>query len=245
VLMGDQMQLPQPVQGVHPGRSGESTLDYLLDGTSTIAPERGVFLASTWRMHPDVCQFISDAVYDGKLVSAPCCSVQRLVLGPNAHAELKPTGLRFVPVAHEECRQSSLPEAQVVSQLFASLLGQRWVDSEGVERAVVANDILVVAPYNLQVRLLVRSLPPGARVGTVDKFQGQEAAVVIVSLATSSGDQLPRDLEFLYSKNRLNVALSRARCLAVLVASPKLLDIECRTAEQIRLVNTLCWVAEY
>jgi len=95
------------------------------------------------------------------------------------------------------------------------------------------------------VRLLARALPEGARVGTVDKFQGQEAAVVIVSMATSSGDYLPRDIEFLYSRNRLNVALSRAKCLAILIASPRLLDVDCRNAEQIRLVNTLCWVEEY
>lgn len=128
---------------------------------------------------------------------------------------------------------------------FASLLGQRWRDSRGVEAAITGSDTLVVAPYNLQVRLLARTLPAGARVGTVDKFQGQEAAVVIVSMATSSGDYLPRDIEFLYSRNRLNVALSRAKCLAILVASPRLLDVECSTEGQIRLVNTLCWAEEY
>jgi hypothetical protein len=245
VLLGDQMQLPQPIQGVHPGRSGESTLDYLLDGAATIAPDRGVFLSDTWRMHPDVCAFISDAVYDGKLHAAARCAQQRLITDASAHAAVQPTGIRFWPVEHDECSQSSPAEAQEISAIYASLLTQRWRNAHGEEGPITPEDILIVAPYNLQVRLLARTLPPGARVGTVDKFQGQEAAVVIVSMATSSGDYLPRDIEFLYSKNRLNVALSRAKCLAILVASPKLLDVECRTVEQIRLVNTLCWVQEY
>jgi uncharacterized protein len=245
VLLGDQMQLPQPIQGVHPGRSGESTLDYLLDGAATIAPDRGIFLSDTWRMHPDVCGFISDAVYDGKLQSAARCREQRLILGTSTHEALQPTGIRFWPVAHDECSQSSQEEAAEVNALYAELLRQRWRNSDGVEAPITMQDILIVTPYNLQVRLLSHVLPVGARVGTVDKFQGQEAAVVIVSMATSSGEYLPRDIEFLYSKNRLNVALSRARCLAILVASPRLLDVDCRTAEQIRLVNTLCWAEDY
>jgi predicted RecB family nuclease len=245
VLLGDQMQLPQPIQGVHPGRSGESTLDYLLDGAATIAPERGIFLSDTWRMHPDVCGFISEAVYDGKLRSAPRCAGQSLLLAPDAHAALQATGIRFWPVQHDECSQRSVEEAGEIRAIVDSLLRQRWRDHKGVEAPITLDDILVVAPYNLQVRQLARTLPEGARVGTVDKFQGQEAAVVIVSMATSSGDYLPRDIEFLYSRNRLNVALSRAKCLAILVASPRLLDVECSTEGQIRLVNTLCWAEEY
>lgn len=245
VLLGDQMQLPQPIQGVHPGRSGESTLEFLLDGAATIAPDRGIFLSDTWRMHPAVCSFISAAVYDGRLQSAARCSNQRLVTRPGAHSALQPVGIRFWPAEHDECSQSSPEEVAEVAAIYQSLLSQQWRDAEGNEAAITIDDILVVAPYNLQVRLLARALPEGARVGTVDKFQGQEAAVVIASMATSSGDYLPRDIEFLYSRNRLNVALSRAKCLAILVASPRLLDVECRNPEQIRLVNTLCWVDAY
>jgi uncharacterized protein len=245
VLLGDQMQLPQPIQGVHPGRSGESVLDYLLDGQAVIAPERGIFLANSYRMHPDVCRFISDAVYDGQLESAPGRDRQGLVFAGGAPPTLPPTGIRFVPVAHDGCSQRSEEEAAVVRRLVEQLLGQSWRDHEDRIAPLALDDVLVVAPYNLQVNLLKQRLPAGARVGTVDKFQGQEAPVVLVSLATSSGDYLPRDIEFLYSKHRLNVALSRAKCLAVLIASPKLLDVQCRTAEEIRLVNTLCWVEEY
>jgi predicted RecB family nuclease len=242
VLLGDQMQLGQPIQGVHPGASGQSTLEYLLQGEATIAPESGVFLNDTWRMHPDVCQFISDAVYDGRLQAEPKNANQRLILSRDAHPALKPTGITFLATEHDGCSQRSEVEAEVIRGIFQSLLGQRYVDRDGGEHAMGLSNILVVAPYNQQVNLLKRVLPEGARVGTVDKFQGQEAQAVLVSMTTSSGEYLPRDIEFLYSKNRLNVAVSRARCLAVVVANPKLLDVDCKTPAQMALVNTLCWV---
>lgn len=245
VLLGDQMQLGQPIQGVHPGRSGESTLDYLLNGLATIPSELGVFRKTTWRMHEDVCRFISEAVYDGRLEPEAGNSHQRLVLRRDAHPLLKPTGIRYVPVAHEGCSQKSEEEAAIVLDLYRDLLKQRFTDRKGGNHAVTAENILVVAPYNMQVNLLKRTLSQGARVGTVDKFQGQEAEAVIISMATSSGEDLPRHIEFLYSKNRLNVAISRARCLVILVANPALMTIRCTTPEQMALVNTLCWVRDY
>ncbi|HHA2413688.1 TPA: TM0106 family RecB-like putative nuclease [Stenotrophomonas maltophilia] len=245
VLLGDQMQLSQPIQGVHPGRSGESILEYLLDGRATIPPAEGVFLSQSWRMHPAVCQFISDAVYDGRLRSAGGAERRQLVLAADSHAALASAGIRYVPVEHSGRSQSSEEEASAVCALYASLLKQEFVEKDGERRALVIADILVVSPYNLQVNLLKHALPEGARVGTVDKFQGQEAPVVIVSMATSSGDELPRDIEFLYSKNRLNVAISRAKCLALMVSSPQLMAIRCNTPEQMALVNTLCWVRDY
>jgi superfamily I DNA and/or RNA helicase len=123
-------------------------------------------------------------------------------------------------------------------------LRQQFTDKDGMVRAMTASNVLVVAPYNVQVNLLRRALPADARVGTVDKFQGQEAELVIVSMTTSSERDLPRNIEFLYSKNRLNVAISRAKCLAVVVANPELMAVRCQTPEQMALVNTLCWVAE-
>jgi uncharacterized protein len=245
VLLGDQMQLGQPIQGVHPGESGKSALDYLLNGESTIAPELGIFLKDTWRMHPDVCQFISDAVYDGRLEAEPKNANKRLVLKADAHPALFPTGVKFLPVEHDGCSQRSDVEAQVVKDLFDSLLSQCYEDRDGKSHVMSLENILVVAPYNQQVNLLKRVLPEGARVGTVDKFQGQEAEAVLVSMTTSSGQYLPRDIEFLYSKNRLNVAVSRARCLAVVVANPLLLEVDCKTPEQMALVNTLCWIKDF
>jgi len=244
VLLGDQMQLGQPIQGTHPGRSGESSLEYLLNGMATIPAERGIFLGTTWRMHPDVCRFISDAVYDGRLESEPKNANQSLLLSSDAHPALMPTGLRYVPIEHDACSQRSQEEADLVLQLVTSLLRQQYRDKHGQMHPMTLNDILVVAPYNMQVNLLKQVLPPGTRVGTVDKFQGQEAEAVIVSMATSSGEYLPRFIEFLYSKNRLNVAISRAKCLAVFIANPALMAIRCSTPEEMALVNTLCWVRE-
>lgn len=232
------------MQGVHPGHSGDSALDWLLDGAATIAPDRGIFLATSHRMHPRVCRFISDAVYDGRLEAEDGNERRTLVLGTDAHPLLRPAGIVHAPIEHEGCSQSSEPEAALVAEIYASALRQRFTDKDGVEQPMTSANILVVAPYNVQVNLLKRTLPADARVGTVDKFQGQEAEVVIVSMTTSSEQDLPRHLEFLYSKNRLNVAVSRAKCLAIVIANPALMAIKCHTPEQMALVNTLCWVAE-
>jgi predicted RecB family nuclease len=244
VLIGDQMQLAQPIQGVHPGDSGESVLQFLLGPAATVPPERGIFLSTTRRMHLEVCRFISDAVYDGRLEPHTSNQNQTLLL-TDAHPALKNVGLSFVGLNHSGCSQKSDAEAEEIRCIFDSLRMQRWIDQDGLEHPVSATDILVVSPYNMQVNLLRSILPEGARVGTVDKFQGQEAAAVIISMATSSAEELPRDIEFLFSRNRLNVAISRARCLAVIVASNRLLEVPCRTVEQMRLVNTLCWAKAY
>jgi uncharacterized protein len=246
VLVGDQMQLAQPIRGTHPGGSGVSAMEHLLGNHATVSADRGIFLAETRRMHPDVCRFISDAVYDGRLRSEPKTERQRLVLRPDADPEaLASTGLRFVCVEHEGCAQKSLPEAERLKGTYETILGQRWVNEDGVEGPLGIADILVVSPYNMQVNLLQSVLPAGALVGTVDKFQGQQAAVVLISMTTSSGEDLPRNIEFLYSRNRINVAISRARCLAVIFASPRLLEIPCATIAQMQLVNTLCWAKNY
>ena len=240
VLIGDQMQLSQPIQGTHPGESGLSALDYLLKDYATIPAERGVFLDVTRRMHPDVCEFISDAVYEGRLHSDPSCSARQLVLRPGADPALKASGLSWVPVSHQDRKQRCEEEGTRIVEIFTSLLNQRWIESVGKERPLTVDDILVVSPYNMQVNLLQGVLPDGARVGTVDKFQGQEAPVVIVSMTASSAADVPRGMEFLYSRNRLNVAISRAKSLSIIVASPLLLEATCSKVEQMALVNTLC-----
>lgn len=246
VLVGDQMQLAQPIQGTHPRGSGVSALEHLLQNYATVPPDRGVFLAETRRMHPDLCGFISASVYEGRLRSAEGTEVQGLLADPSADPEaIAPAGLRFVEVDSIGCTQRSQPEAERLNRTYRALLGQRWRNHRGEEAEIGLDDILVVSPYNMQVELLKRMLPVGARVGTVDKFQGQEAAVVLVSMATSSGDDLPRNIEFLYSRNRLNVAVSRARCLSVIYANPRLLEIPCGTIEQMELVNGLCWARAY
>jgi uncharacterized protein len=240
VLIGDQMQLGTPIKGVHPGESGCTSLEYLLQGAATVRPDRGIFLDTSWRMHPDLCAWISEAFYEGCLRAAPSTKRQGLLLGYGAHPRLAAHGLRFVAVEHTGRAQSCPEEAEVIRALWTSLVGQRWRDHDGVVHPVGPADVLVVAPYNAQVNLIQAALPPGARVGTVDKFQGQEAPVVILSMTSSGADDLPRGIEFLFSRNRLNVAISRARCLAMIVASPRLLEVPCGKVEEMRLADRLC-----
>jgi predicted RecB family nuclease len=235
VLVGDPRQLAQPLQGSHPPGVGVSALEHLLGGDVTIAPDRGVLLDLTWRMHPDVCAFISRTFYESRLGSEPQCARQAVLDQGGAI-----TGLRHAFVEHAGDRVRSDGEALRARDIVSRLTRATWRSDSGAERALTLADIVVVAPYNSHVACLMEALPPGARVGTVDRFQGQEAAVSIFSMATSSVEDLPRNLEFLFSLNRLNVAVSRARGLSVLVCSPELLRARCHTPEQMRLVNALC-----
>ena len=245
VLVGDSMQLAQPTQGVHPGDSGLSVLEFLMQEHSTVPSDRGIFLGTSRRMHSDVCRFISDAFYESRLHSSDGNDHQRLVLSTSAAKQIKPTGICFLEVEHEGCAQRSQAEAESVREIFNQLLLQSWVNRDGVRENISKEDILVVSPYNMQVNLLRDLLPTGARVGTVDKFQGQQAPVVVISFATSTSDDAPRGLDFLFSRNRLNVAISRAQCLAIIIANPRLLDASCRTVEQVKMVNALCWAKFY
>jgi predicted RecB family nuclease len=240
VLLGDPQQLTQPTQAVHPDGAGISALDHLLDGHDTIPSGRGIFLDKTYRMHPAITSFVSQTSYDGRLASVDGCEVQRV----QAAGALSGSGLRWLPVAHQGNTSASDQEAAVVAALVSDVCGGTWTDVHGVERRLTLDDVLVVAPYNRHVARLLDKLPGGARVGTVDKFQGQEAPVVIYSTASSSADDAPRGVDFLYDLHRLNVAVSRARALTVVVASPALLDAEVHTPEQLRAVNALCHYME-
>jgi hypothetical protein len=245
ILVRDQMQLAQPVQGTHPGGSGAGVLEHLLHGAAVVPPEQGIFLAESRRMHPDLCGWVSRAIYEGQLTWHHSCSVQSLVLSGAAHPALSPSGLRFRAVSHTGRSQRSDEEVTEIAAIWHDLMRHRWRDSGGVERPVLPEDVLVVAPWNLQVNALAQALPSSARVGTVDRFQGQEAAVVLVSMATSAAEDIPRGIDFLFSRERLNVAVSRARCLAVVAASPALLQVPCLTIGQLKLVNTLCHLAAW
>src|SRR6266545_4743813 len=238
VLLGDPQQLDQPQKGVHPPGAEVSALAHLLDGRATIEPHQGLFLGESWRLHPDICAFTSDVFYDGRFKAREENSQQRL----NAEGPLDGTGLRFLPVNHRGNQGDSPEEVEAIAELIDALLSNRatWIDNEGAIRSLTLNDILIVAPYNAQVGLLARRLTKGARVGTVDKFQGQQAPVVFYSMTTSTPEDAPRGMEFLYSSNRLNVATSRAQCVTVLVASPALFDVQCKTPRQMELANAFC-----
>jgi predicted RecB family nuclease len=241
VLLGDPQQLAQPQKGIHPEGAEASALGHVLQGRPTVPPEAGVFLGTTYRMHPEVCAFVSNAVYEGRLLAEPGCKNQ---LVGSKEPLFDGVGLRFVPVLHAGNRSYSPEEVTEVVARYRQLLGSAWTDKKQKKRKLGAGDILVVAPYNAHVSRLKEALGSGARVGTVDKFQGQEAPVTLYSMATSNAEEVPRTLEFLYELNRLNVAVSRAQGLSIIVASPDLLKASCRTPEQMRLVNALCLFAE-
>jgi len=240
ILLGDPQQLPQVSQASHPGGAGASALEHLLGDDLTVPPDRGVLLETTWRMHPDVCGFISEVMYGGKLRSHESC------VGQSVDGQ---TGLRWLRAEHTGCSTESPEEAAIVVATVEELLGRPWTDQYGDTRPLTAADFMVVAPYNDQRRCLDEALRAnratrGVEVGTVDKFQGQEAAVVLFSMATSSSEFMPRTADFLFSKNRLNVAISRARCLAYLVCTDELLDTRARDVEEMELISALCSFVE-
>jgi uncharacterized protein len=141
---------------------------------------------------------------------------------------------------HSGNQSASLEEAEAIAAIVSDLVGAKatWTDRKGTH-PVTLEDILIIAPYNAQVYEIQRRIP-GAKIGTVDKFQGQEAAIAIYSMATSSHTDAPRGMEFLYSPNRLNVATSRAKCVSILVGSPSVFEADCRTPRQMQLANAFC-----
>ena len=242
ILLGDPQQLPQVAQAGHPNRCGVSALEHLLgEDARTFPPDRGVLLDVTYRMHPDVCGFISDVMYEGRLTSDTSCSLQTTAAAG--------TGLRWIQAEHAQRSTESPEEAAIVATTIRGLLGTDWTDQYGVTRPLTTRDFIVVTPYNDQRRLITALLQPdeatkGIEVGTVDKFQGRQAAVVLFSMTTSSAEFMPRDAGFLFSKNRLNVAISRARCLAYLICTDELLDTRARDVTQMTLIAALCSFVE-
>jgi uncharacterized protein len=193
-------------------------------------------------MHPEICAFISESVYDARLRAAPQTANQRI-----GSADQGSAGLRFMPISHEGHSRESIAEANAIVNAVRALLQRMVTEADGTIRALEPSDIVIVTPYNAQRKLVMRALKAEGvdiRVGTVDKFQGQEAYVVFYTMATSSGNDIPRDIDFLFEPNRFNVAVSRARALSVLVCSPELLDVPCKQIEQIAAVSNLCAFAE-
>lgn len=241
VLVGDPQQLPQPLQGTHPGASRRSALEHLIGERPTVDPERGLLLPTSFRMHPELCRYVSSRYYRGAL--SPADGTEHQALAGTGVGALDGAGLSWVPVSHRGNAAASREEAAVVVELVRVLLTGRYADRHGV-RPMGGADVLVVAPYNAQVNQLRSALRQAGlgevRVGTVDRFQGQQAPVVVFSLATSAPADLPRDVSFLFSPNRWNVALSRAQARAVVVGSPDLTRTPARTLDQMVAVSGLC-----
>lgn len=252
VLLGDQMQLEQPVQGSHPGDAGLSALHYALKDTKASRPDApvlhavvpadyGLFLGQSHRMHPAICRFISESIYKGRLSAVDDCARQRIAV-PNQSQRLisVENGIVFSGIEHDGNTQQSDEEVQRVLAIYEELLGRQYTDRHNATRPLQLDDFLFIAPYNAQVRALQEALPASARVGSVDKFQGQEAPVCILSLSSSYGEYGSRGLGFILDRNRVNVAISRAQCLAIVVADPRIATTAPGSLNEMMLINLFC-----
>jgi uncharacterized protein len=238
ILLGDPQQLEQPQQGSHPGGSGVGALAHILMGQATIPPDRGIFLEQTYRLHPKICCFTSEQYYDGRLHSVEGLERQ-IICGPGGTERC---GLEFVVSSHAGNEDRSLEEVEIIRKLFDEFLDGHhfWINQDNTKHPLSIDDLLIVAPFNLQVDAIRQELPQGVRVGTVDKFQGQEAPIVIYSLTSSSIENAPRGISFLLNRNRMNVATSRAKCLAIVVGTESLVSATVQDAPGVQLANGLC-----
>lgn len=257
VLLGDQMQLEQPIQGAHPGDSGLSGLEYALKDLqasridapafhAVVPAHAGLFLGESLRMHPSVCRFISESIYDGRLGSHAGCGRQRVFRSnKSTDSEFPEHGIVFLSVKHDGNTQQSDEEVECVQSVHADLVGRSYTASDGTTKSLALGDFLFIAPYNAQVRALQLRLPDNARIGSVDRFQGQEAPVCVLSLCSSYGEYGSRGLSFILDRNRINVAVSRAQCLAVVVADPRIAGAAASSLGEMRLINLFCKLSEF
>jgi uncharacterized protein len=241
LVVGDQQQLSQPTRAAHPEDSGLSCLDYMMANHAVVPPDRGVFLATSWRMPPVLTAVVSELFYEGQLQPASKNSDNQV------DWDGQEQGLVFEPVSHSDNSTVSEEEVEHIAALVERLHGRPYQrvrldqgELKTVKGVLTGKDILITAPYNMQVNRLQKRLGDKARVGTVDKFQGQEAPVAILSLTASDGDSAPRGIDFLLDPNRLNVAISRAQCLSIVVGSPQLAAGISNSIGNVQRLNRLC-----
>jgi len=211
---------------------------------AVVPSDYGLFLGESRRMHPSVCRFISESIYEGRLGSHPDCARQKIAIQASKDSFInKESGVVFSGVEHDGNIQQSDEEIKRVQAIYKELLGRAYTASDGTTKPLALNDFLFIAPYNAQVRALQVALPEGARVGSVDKFQGQEAPVCILSLCSSYGEYGSRGLAFILDRNRINVAISRAQCLVVVVADPRIASAVAGSLDEMMLLNVFCKIA--
>jgi len=241
ILLGDPQQLEQPKKGAHPEGADISALEHILDGQQTMPEDKGLFLGTTWRLHPAITEFTSTLYYEGRLKSRDGLDIQKL----DGDSPFIGSGLIHVPIDHYGNQSQSKEEVSAIANIVNHLIHSdiTWTDRDGTVKPLRNEDILIIAPYNAQVSALQEALS-GFSIGTVDKFQGQEAPVVIYSMTSSSSEDAPRGMNFLCNPNRMNVATSRAKCISILVSSPRLFEVECNTIEQMRWANGICLYKE-
>ncbi len=246
VLIGDQNQLGQPIKGTHPNESGQSILDYLLEGRDTIPENRGIFLNKTYRMHSKINKFISSNFYEGRLNCDE--RTEKRIIKFDKKCIIQNPGIHYIEMNHKNNVQTSLEEIDTVIDLMKQMIGSEFNDN-GKKRELNVKDFLIISPYNTQVNLMIAKLEEekikNARVGTIDKFQGQEAPVNIISMTSSDSETLPRNKEFFFDKNRLNVAISRAQVASIILFNPKLLEFSPKNINQIKLMNNFFKLLDY
>lgn len=243
VLIGDPMQLANPSSAIHPGESGKSILNYILDGKDTIDENKGIFLDKTFRLHRSINAFISSTFYDSRLNSDPITDKRKIIFPKNSI--IQESGIYFYPVQHQYNSQKSIEEACIVKKLYEELLGSEFIYEKNKKRELGIEDILTVSPYNVQVNYLQANLGDEARVGTIDKFQGQQAPITIITMATSDSESIPRGKRWLFERNRINVAVSRAQLISIIIFNPNLLQTNCSNIKEMKLLNTFCKLTDY
>ena len=237
VFLGDHQQLKQPMKGVHPDGTDVSALEHLLEGKKTISEEKGIFLEKTWRMHPNICSFDSEMFYESRLHAVDGLEKQRV----EGNTQFQGSGLFYKAVIHQGNNNLSLEEIDEIEKITIELTKGDvfWYDEKNNKNILQRSDIKIITPYNSSVFELQKRIQ-NIEIGTVDKFQGQEAAVIIYSVASSSAEDAPRGMDFLYSPNRFNVAVSRAKAIFIMVGNPVIFEPDCKSPEQIKLANPFC-----
>ncbi|MDB3949760.1 TM0106 family RecB-like putative nuclease [Candidatus Pelagibacter sp.] len=245
VLIGDQMQLSQPMRAKHEGYARMSSLDFVLEDNDTIPADKGVFLNVTRRLNKKICNYISSSFYDSRLTSDSITETRsvNLKLDP-----IKDEGLFYVPIEHTGCSQRSDEEADLIEKTYNKIINKEFKAGDTTGK-ISAKDIMVVAPYNAQANnireRLKKKFKEDVRVGTIDLFQGQEAKVVLISMTTSDVESLPRHKDFFFSRNRLNVAISRAECVAIIIFNENLLLASASSIKEMKLMNSFCKLLKF
>ena len=243
ILVGDQQQLGQPTKGNHPNESGKSVLEYLLDGKDTISKERGIFLNTTYRLHPNINNYISENFYDGRLITNT--KNQNRKIEYKKDSLIKSEGIHTILMNHSDRSQTSEEECEVIKKLMNQLIGCDYTDYDNSKRKLTIEDFLIVSPYNAQVNFLKARLEKGVQIGTIDKFQGSEKIISIISMTSSSIEDLSRNKKFFFNRNRLNVGISRAKCCSIILFNQKLLEPPPKTHDEFKLINNFQKLLKY
>mgnify|MGYP006161256181 FL=1 len=237
VMIGDHMQLPQPSLGIIEGESSLSPIEYLIKDKNTISDEKGIFLEKTFRMHSSICEFISNSFYEKRLITDKNNSNQKILKN---NGESVKNGIYLVDLNHSGSTVQNLNEVVFINNIYKNLINKKWINRNLEKSQITNKDVLVVSPFNAQVNLLKENLPKNAQVGTIDNFQGQEAPIVIISYTSSDPESIPRGSDFFFDFRRLNVSLSRAKCIGIIILNNKLLNYHCSTIEDMERLNYFC-----